>query len=48
MFDFIPKDKLHLYPTAPANYAKQIVQRQDWWAEHQPEAERRWNEWKLK
>jgi putative spermidine/putrescine transport system substrate-binding protein len=48
MFDHIPKDKLHLYPTAPANYAKQIVQRQDWWAEHQPEAERRWNEWKLK
>lgn len=48
MFDFIPKDKLNLYPTAPANYAKQIVQRQEWWAEHQPEAERRWNEWKLK
>jgi len=47
MIDFVPKDKAGLYPTSPANYGVQMVQSQQWWAEHQAEVEQRWNEWKL-
>lgn len=47
MFDYLPSDSLHRYPTAPENYAVQVVQRGEWWMEHGEEAMRRWNEWKL-
>ena len=43
----LPKDKLHLYPTASANKAKQFVNNAEYWAQYGEEVNKKWEEFKL-
>ncbi len=43
----LPQDKLHLFPTTPANKAKQSLPNGKWWYDNAAAVEKRWQEWKL-
>lgn len=43
----LPKDKLHMFPTAKANKDVQWVQNAEWWAENGESANKKWEEFKL-
>mgnify|MGYP000934319451 CR=1 FL=1 len=44
---FLPQDRLALYPTTTANKAVQALGNPAWWAQNRDAAERRWQEFKL-
>lgn len=43
----LPKDKIHMYPTAKVNKDVQWVQNAEWWAENGEMANKKWEEFKL-
>ena len=45
--NFLPKDRLHEFPTTTENRSKQFLHDLDWWYEHAEEVEARWQEFKL-
>ena len=47
-FDFIKKEKALLMPTYPEHLAKGLLINGDWYADHEEEAERKWEAWKMK
>lgn len=45
--EYLPKDRLHEFPTTAENRSKQFLHDLDWWYENAEEVESRWQEFKL-